>query len=812
MLRLEDLQVDTHVAGIEPSGPVKLLYIKKAGEDAADVTYELLDGRVLKKTLFRADEAKLSVASETRTWAFDARPESFKLAAEATRIKLAHLFDPMMAVHTSDVDAVLQPPLGRRCWLRGAATFDGLRQALVEPERRVHLGEVPPRGASPSDTIRWVRVRNAPWLQDNELELNDGLVTVIGAKGSGKTALADLVAFAADALDDQPGPASFVAKAAELLAGVEVEIEWGDGSRQLRTLRTQNESWDAEPLARYLSQQFVERLCSPGPLGEPLVEEIERVVFAAIPEEDRLECTSFAELRAQRVDGYVAEQESHREHIRRRTNEIAQENVLQRSLPALRSKLQTEERDRKALEKELAAIPLKVDPEKLKAHQVASEALQKAKAAIGAAERRSQELTDLCAELRRRERSANEQLAALKDRFPALKEETWWGTVRLSFESGLLGKLEALQKDALATASNLRRFGTAAEPEDASEANGIKALTETVEKATTDLGADQTKVSRRTELEKRVLAAKQREEKARKDLAHAEKSKSRLSEAWAARLMGYEALFRSLTEEERTLTELYAPLRRRIESDSNLSKLSFSVKRAVDVDAWAARGESLLDLRKPPFQRRGQLAEFARGSLVPAWRIGAPDSVRAAMKTFLDQHAGAALEALAQGVTPLDLGEWLFSTDHVRVQYAIQYEGVDIANLSPGTRGVVLLALYLGLDDSDRRPLIIDQPEENLDPRSVFVDLVPYFREAARRRQVIMVTHNANLVVNTDSDQVVVAEASRKAATGLPDVTYRSGGLEDSELRAQVCRLLEGGEEAFKKRGRRYGVSLAART
>ena len=102
-MKLEELQVDTHVAGIEPSAPVKVLYVKRAGEDAVDVTYELLNGQVLRKTLFRAEESRLSVASETRSWAFDAAPVAFKLAAEATRIKLAHLFDPMMAVHTSDV-------------------------------------------------------------------------------------------------------------------------------------------------------------------------------------------------------------------------------------------------------------------------------------------------------------------------------------------------------------------------------------------------------------------------------------------------------------------------------------------------------------------------------------------------------------------------------------------------------------------------------------------------------------------------------------------------------------------------------------
>lgn len=62
MLKLEDLQIDMHVAGIEASAPVKLLYIKKADEEAADVTHELLDGRVLKKVLFRANEAEPSSA------------------------------------------------------------------------------------------------------------------------------------------------------------------------------------------------------------------------------------------------------------------------------------------------------------------------------------------------------------------------------------------------------------------------------------------------------------------------------------------------------------------------------------------------------------------------------------------------------------------------------------------------------------------------------------------------------------------------------------------------------------------------------
>jgi energy-coupling factor transporter ATP-binding protein EcfA2 len=144
----------------------------------------------------------------------------------------------------------------------------------------------------------------------------------------------------------------------------------------------------------------------------------------------------------------------------------------------------------------------------------------------------------------------------------------------------------------------------------------------------------------------------------------------------------------------------------------------------------------------------------------------------------------------------------------VRIRYGIQYDGVDIEQLSPGTRGIVLLLLYLPIDESDDRPLIIDQPEENLDPKSVFDELVERFREARGRRQVIIVTHNANLVVNTDADQVIVANAGPHRRDDLPEITYQGGGLEDPGIRRKVCEILEGGQQAFTERARRLRVDL----
>jgi energy-coupling factor transporter ATP-binding protein EcfA2 len=112
------------------------------------------------------------------------------------------------------------------------------------------------------------------------------------------------------------------------------------------------------------------------------------------------------------------------------------------------------------------------------------------------------------------------------------------------------------------------------------------------------------------------------------------------------------------------------------------------------------------------------------------------------------------------------------------------------------------------LDEADDRPLIIDQPEENLDPKSVNDELVPLFIAAKAKRQVIMVTHNANLVINTDADQIIIAEVGAHQAGGLPPITYRAGGLENASIRTAVRDILEGGESAFQERARRLRVRL----
>jgi hypothetical protein len=280
----------------------------------------------------------------------------------------------------------------------------------------------------------------------------------------------------------------------------------------------------------------------------------------------------------------------------------------------------------------------------------------------------------------------------------------------------------------------------------------------------------------------------------------------------------YVRVFDAITAEQAVLTELYSPLMSRLgNAEGTLRKISFSVSREVDVDSWAKAGEELLDLRhKGPFRGHGALRQLADAALKAAWGTGDPQSISAAMAKFITDNRQALLGPFP--VLKADqadyrawskrFAKWLYGTDHIAIQYSIDYDRVDIRKLSPGNRGIVVLLLYLALDDADDRPLIIDQPEENLDPQSVFDELVSLFLETKSKRQVIMVTHNANLVVNTDADQIIVAQVGPHRLGELPPITYTSGGLENAEIRKAVCNILEGGERAFQERARRLRVRL----
>ena len=243
--------------------------------------------------------------------------------------------------------------------------------------------------------------------------------------------------------------------------------------------------------------------------------------------------------------------------------------------------------------------------------------------------------------------------------------------------------------------------------------------------------------------------------------------------------------------------------------------MEFSIRWEADVPQWLERGSALFDQRKTiPYGTMQGLTEAAHKILKPAWTSGDPEQINSAHEKFLAQFRQRELPPalyLRSGVTLEDMLQWFYEVDHIRLSYGLKYNGVELEKLSPGTKGIVLLILYLGIDVDDTRPLIVDQPDENLDNESIYELLTTYFKSAKNRRQIVLITHNPNLVVNGDSEQIIIATAKRRA-DGLPYITYNAGALENtapdgSGIREQVCRILEGGSDAFRKRERRYSLS-----
>ena len=247
-------------------------------------------------------------------------------------------------LHGSDAhvtERVAAPNLERACWIKADLTFDGLRQAVIEPEHRVAIGKEPPLAPADHERIAAVSVSDGPWFSNGRLELNPGLVAIIGARGSGKTALADILACATGALTEDAGDASFLRRASHpenLLSDAIATVEWADGDHAQRGLASEMDFFDGEhasPRVRYLSQQFVERLCSADGLAGDLVREIEAVVFQAIDETERLGASSFAELREIHVEPLHRRQNELCADMERTSQQIAAEDATHEKVPAL---------------------------------------------------------------------------------------------------------------------------------------------------------------------------------------------------------------------------------------------------------------------------------------------------------------------------------------------------------------------------------------------------------------------------------------------------------------------------------------------
>lgn len=699
---------------------------------------------------------------------------------------------------------------GHFLWIKADPTFEGLKQILYEPIDRVHVGPTPPIYHDQARVVRALKLSNAKgWFDDVSIPLNTGLVSIIGQKGSGKSALAELIAYAAGSWHEGDS-ASFLKRAGDHLKGLSVELEWADGTTSSGKLGSALP--DASHV-RYLSQKFVERLCAEDRIGTELVHEIESVIFSYVDPTDTLNASSFDELRALRTEGTRTEGNRLREDVTRLIKEECDLRDNAAKVPEKKARIKALTEERNGLIKQIPKAASREEARIQKDLQEKREKLTSAQQAAAVDKQKLQKISDI----RSRVFAFKSQITRFYSELEDLLQEAGVAEAdKASFLPTFPSETEPLlvRRETELKRSLAERDGATENPAEGT----IRWLQNQIQTLVQRDTADKAQQQKIKVMQTRIAAIAVEIQRVQAEISRIEgPDKARQAVAHQERLHAYVALFQNLKQEQRTLEDLYARVGSRPNGHSSPEqeqRLEFSIRWDVDLNKWLERGSVLFDQRTTlPYGTMQDLGNAAREILAPAWSSGDPLKISPALEQFVAEFRKTDLKPanyLRSGVAVLDLLQWLYEVDHIRLTYGLKYNGVELEKLSPGTKGIVLLILYLGMDIRDTRPLVVDQPDENLDNESIYELLTSYFKTAKTRRQIILITHNPNLVVNGDSEQVIVASCDRRE-NGLPHITYQCGSLENnapegSGISHQVCRILEGGSDAFRKRELRYSL------
>ena len=284
----------------------------------------------------------------------------------------------------------------------------------------------------------------------------------------------------------------------------------------------------------------------------------------------------------------------------------------------------------------------------------------------------------------------------------------------------------------------------------------------------------------------------------------------KLADAWARRLAKSREIHEVIRHLAQTYRDLYAPVNKFIETRP-LANEKFQLNFDVAIVDTGFQAEFF------DFISQGVAGSFCGiepGSTLLKEILSTNDFTTAeGIEAFLNDIAGAlqndqreageavrVKDQLRKGKTVQALYDFIFSLRYLDLRYELRMGAKELSELSPGERGTLLLVFYL-LVDKDDIPLLIDQPEENLDNQTVFELLVPCMKEAKQRRQLFMVTHNPNLAVVCDAEQIIWADLQKN---NNHTMQYLSGAIENPKINQVIVDILEGTMPAFHNRQDKY--------
>ena len=717
------------------------------------------------------------------------------------------------------------------CWIKSDPTFEGLKQIIYEPKDRIYTGEEAPRKLERTKIIKSVTIsKSNQWFEeDKSIELNENLVSIIGGKGAGKTAILDLIALATKSYrcyeEDETKSKSFLKKALRELKGLKIKVEWEEGAPDEITVLDKIEESNLEGKVRYLPQDFIDQLCSEIGKSE-LEKQIENVIFQKIPPEYKADYEDFDSYKEAQL-GVVNEKKN------RISNQIEELNKK-----IFEYKLIADSKDKKEAENEKNDVDInKLDSEMreileaIKESRDQKEIVDKLNSCTEKKAKLEKKISEYKAKILKANKINNdisqfvdgtrEFLSQIKDdlQIIGVRKEIIDGTrvvlYPINLQGVILTRIREIEEEITKLKLDLRDVN--------------KEILAFKDKIT----LEKSKQDKIREINESLTLLRRKKESLNQDMRKIEIVEQKLPSLFQKRDAIFSQYFDSIFEKKEILKEIYSPLAQILQKspEENEKLFEFSIIFNIDINSMSEEVYKLIDLRAEGRYRHKTLEAIKADLKNICLKINLDEKTlskegKEAIRMYLEEVKtlfGSNDEKIRSQLkkekyTELDFYNWLYSTKYYEIRYSIKFNEIELGNLSPGLKGVALLILFLELDKEDKRPILIDQPEENLDNRSVYNTLKNYFRKAKERRQTIIITHNPNLVVNADAEQVIVANFDRGMRKQIARICYVSGSLENTfqdsttdnilemqGIREHVCEVLEGGKEAFEKREEKYG-------
>lgn len=730
-------------------------------------------------------------------------------------------------------------PSDKITWIKADPTFEGLKQAIKEPAKRSYIGAIPPKmkiyNANKSLFIDKLIInkqdnstQREEWLNKTDLKLNGDLLAIIGKKGSGKSALADIIALLGNS--KQANHFSFLkkdrfrGKTGEPAKYFDAEIIWADGETTRQNLNEDSAAEKVE-LVKYIPQGHFEELCNAHVSGQSdaFERELRSVIFSHVDETVRLDSYDFENLIDQ------------------------QESPLRENIDVLRNKLHVLNQKIDGIEKEM--LP--------DAQASIEELLLQKKRILNEHERvRPVNVTEPASEPSDEQLSASKALSAIAQNLDAIKvrkEEIKKRLNELVVKQNAISRIKEgvdtvkrsvqnfiseFENDAEAIGKksdeifNLKvNDGFSLELEESIVAEEIKLRDE----GQTLVNDECMLTKQKIPLDDQLNAPQKAYQRYLEDLKKWEEKKIKIlgSNDSPDTLQGLEYrqkeldllpnkrsslllqrleiagdIFDLLDKQRSNREILFAPVQDLIQSNTVIRdeyKLQFKAELSSTIELISNKFFAMVKQNFGEFRGESESLSVIK-DLFDRHNFNEKQSMLNFIKELHNKLEESKNDQI--GFSPLlrkdhtvnAVYDFIFGLGYLEPRYTLMFQDTEIRQLSPGQKGALLLIFYLLVDKVDT-PIILDQPEENLDNETIVSLLVPVLIDAKQRRQIVIVTHNPNLAVVCDAEQIIYCEFDRKKGH---KITYTSGSIESQPTNKKVVDVLEGTMPAFDNRKEKY--------